>query len=327
MFRVLLLVAGGAFGLASEGFAAPLDRAEIEEFAQQMHRDHGFDPVSLRNVLSLATRLDNVLATIAKPAESKPWYQYSSLFITPERVQGGVDFWTSHRASIDTAAAQFGVPAEIIVAIIGVETAYGTNAGNYRVLDVLGTLAFHYPQRAPFFRSELEQFLLLAREEQVDPIIPKGSYAGAMGIPQFMPSSYRAYAVDLDADGHRDIWANPADAIGSVANYLQRHGWQTDQLIVLPAVPASALAGQVSETVELKKTIADFARSGVYPRGAAAPDLPAVLLAYEEKSATDYWFGFKNFYVITRYNRSPKYALAVVQLADAIRQSYASGNH
>ncbi len=327
MPKFSVLLAFTALFINSNVFAAKLDRAQIEIFAQQMQRDHGFDPTTLRNVLALATRLDSVLAAIAKPAEYKPWHQYRSIFITADRIRSGAEFWSANAAHIDAAAARSGIPPEIIVAIIGVETSYGRNAGNYRVLDALGTLAFHYPKRAPFFRSELEQFLLLTREEQVDPISLKGSYAGAMGIPQFMPSSFRAYAVDFDADGHRDIWTKPADAIGSVANYLQRHGWQSQQPIVLSAAPTASLAQQVSDTVELNKTIAEFATGGVRPAAAAAADLKAVLLAYEGQSAPEYWFGFNNFYVITRYNRSPKYALAVVQLADAIKQTRRSEHH
>ncbi|MGH8596469.1 MAG: lytic murein transglycosylase B [Gammaproteobacteria bacterium] len=300
---------------------------EIDKFAAQMQRDHGFDAVSLRNVLSLATRLDSVLAAIAKPAEVKPWYQYRAIFLTPERIKNGVQFLSDNASSVDAAAQQFGIPAEIIVAIIGVETSYGLNAGIYRALDALATLAFHYPKRAIFFRKELEQFLLLAREEQVDPIALKGSYAGAMGIPQFMPSSYRKYAVDFDADGRRDIWDRPADAIGSVANYLYRHGWQPQQPIALPAAPDAGLAEHVSETLELKQTLADFALHGVHPHGQAAANLRAVLVAYEGESAAEYWFGFNNFYVITRYNRSPKYALAVIQLADEIRLARAGTTH
>jgi membrane-bound lytic murein transglycosylase B len=326
MFKFVVFIACGALLVASSASAARLDRAQVDDFVQQMHREHGFDPASLRNVLGLATRLDSVLAAISKPAEVKPWSSYRPIFITPERIRSGVKFWSDNNESLATAAKQFGVPPEIIVSIIGVETAYGKNAGNYLVLDALGTLAFHYPKRAPFFRTELEQFLLLAREEQVDPIKLKGSYAGAMGIPQFMPSSYRAYAVDFNADGHRDIWAKPADAIGSVANYLNRHGWQPDQPIVLAAAPDPSLATQVSETVELTKTLAEFAQANARPVEPVA-DTRAVLLAYEGEHATEYWFGLTNFYVITRYNRSPKYALAVVQLAEAIRESRAGEGH
>ncbi|MSR14850.1 MAG: lytic murein transglycosylase B [Gammaproteobacteria bacterium] len=326
MHRSLFLVALVIVLACPSVIARSLDRAEIDAFSLQMQKTHGFDAAALRELLSLATRLDSVLAAISKPAETKPWHEYRAIFVTPERVRGGAKFWVENATDIDAAFNRFGVPAEIIVAIIGVETAYGRNAGNYRVLDALGTLAFHYPKRASFFRTELEQFLLLTREEKVDPVALKGSYAGAMGIPQFMPSSFRTYAVDFNADGHRDIWAKPADAIGSVANYLQGHGWKPQQPIVLLAAPGEALASQASETVELTKTLADFAHEGVHPTQHATAELSAVLLAYEGKSSTEYWFGLNNFYVITRYNRSPKYALAVVQLADAIKDLRASEN-
>jgi membrane-bound lytic murein transglycosylase B len=321
-----LSLAALIFLACSNVFAAALDTAQVDLFSLQMEEEHGFDAAALRNVLGLATRLDSVLAAISKPAEYKPWHQYRPIFITRDRILNGVKFWAENAAQLEAAVAKFGVPPEIIVAIIGVETSYGRNAGNYRVLDALATLAFHYPKRAPFFRNELEQFLLLTREEEVDPITLKGSYAGAMGIPQFMPSSFRAYAVDFDADGHRDIWAKPVDAIGSVGNYLQRHGWRSAQPIASLVAPGPALAAQVSETVELKRTVAEFVNEGVRPIIGAAPELAAVLLAYEGTSATEYWLGFNNFYVITRYNRSPKYALAVVQLADAIAASRAEAN-
>jgi len=270
-----------------------------------------------------------VLAAISRPAEYKPWHAYRPIFLTRDRINGGVTFWREHAAVLADAAKVSGVPAEIIVAIIGVETSYGRNTGSYRVLDALATLAFHYPKRAPFFRSELENFLLLTREENMDPMQPTGSYAGAMGLPQFMPSSFRNYAVDFDADGRRDIWRNPRDAIGSVGNYLKRHGWQAGEVIATPAAQSAANAVQISDTIELKHTLAEYAALGVRPLEALGPQAeaaPAVLLAYESSaSATEYWLGLRNFYAITRYNRSPKYALAVVQLADAIARAHARG--
>jgi membrane-bound lytic murein transglycosylase B len=186
------------------------------------------------------------------------------------------------------------------------------------VIEALGTLAFHYPPRATFFRSELENFFLLARDENLDALTPTGSYAGAMGLPQFMPSSFRNFAVDFDRDGHRDIWRNPDDAIGSVANYLKKHGWVARQAIVMPVMPGTANAALASDKLELKRTAAQFMAAGVRTFDPVDPELPAVLIAYESKEGAEYWLGFKNFYAITRYNRSPKYALAVAQLADAM---------
>jgi membrane-bound lytic murein transglycosylase B len=300
--------------------AAGLDQTEIDGFVAEMSREHAFEPAALRGLLGQANRLDSLLAAISKPAEYKPWHVYRPIFITDQRIQGGTRFWASHADALAAASLQSGVPAEIIVSIIGVETAYGHHAGSYKVLDSLGTLAFHYPPRAPFFRGELRNFLLLAREEGVDPTTLKGSYAGAMGIPQFMPSSFRAYAVDFDGDGKRDIWASPRDAIGSVANYLKVHGWEAGKPIAYRALESAGNAGAVSQTVELKQTLAELAALGVKPDGTATPESPAVLLTYEQPQNNEYWLGFQNFYVITRYNRSPKYALAVFQLAEEIRR-------
>lgn len=305
--------------------AAGLNPAEIDGFVAEMAKEHAFEPVALRDLLGKANRLDSVLAAISKPAEYKPWHVYRPIFITDQRIEGGTRFWASHADALAAASLQTGVPPEVIVSIIGVETAYGHHAGNYKVLDALGTLAFHYPPRAPFFRGELRNFLLLAREEGVDPTALKGSYAGAMGIPQFMPSSFRAYAVDFDGDGRRDIWGSPRDAIGSVANYLKVHGWEAGKPIAYRALESAGNAGAVSQTVELKQTMAELAALGVKPDGTVAPESPAVLLAYEQRQANEYWLGFQNFYAITRYNRSPKYALAVFQLAEEIRHARVGG--
>lgn len=298
--------------------AAGLDPTEVARFAEDM-RQHDFDPAELSILLARAQRLDSVLAAISKPAEYKPWHAYRPIFVTPRRIEDGRIFWEKNAPILQAASASSGVPPEIIVSIIGVETGYGTNAGSYRVVDALGTLAFHYPPRAPFFRKELGEFLLLAREEVADPLSLKGSYAGAMGIPQFMPSSFRAYAVDFDGDGKRDIWHSPHDAIGSVANYLKVHGWQAGKPIAFRALDSANNAREASQGVDLTHTLAEFESRGVRPDGAAEPTARAVLLAYEGPAANEYWLGLQNFYSITRYNRSPKYALAVFQLAEEIR--------
>ena len=300
--------------------AEGLDRAAIAAFSQEMSARYGFNAESLTATLVQAQRRDTILTTIAKPAEHQPWYVYRPIFMTAERIDAGVRFWTEHAAVLARAEQEYGVPASIIVAIIGVETFYGRNTGNFRVMEALGTLAFHYPPRATFFRAELENFFLLARDENLDALTPTGSYAGAMGLPQFMPSSFRNFAVDFDHDGHRDIWRNPDDAIGSVANYLKQHGWVARQAIVMPVMPGTANAALASDKLELKRTVAQFMAAGVRTFDPVDPELPAVLIAYESKEAAEYWLGFKNFYAITRYNRSPKYALAVAQLADAMVQ-------
>ncbi len=304
---------------------AALDPAAVSAFVADMHGRHGFDAGALNALFTRAQRLDSVLAAISKPAEYKPWHAYRPIFLTRQRIDQGVAFWNEQAPILAAAEKKSGVPVEIIVAIIGVETAYGRNTGSYRVLDALATLAFHYPKRAPFFRSELENFLLLTREEKVDPLAPTGSYAGAMGMPQFMPSSFRNYAVDFDADGHRDIWRNPRDAIGSVGNYLAEHGWRAGEPIVVPASQSDANAREASDSVELKYTVAQYAMRGVRPLdpiGSQYAEVPAVMLGYESsETAMEYWLALRNFYAITRYNRSPKYALAVFQLADAIAQA------
>ncbi len=308
--------------------AGPLDGAQVERFIADMQRAHAFDAGALRDMFRHAVRLDSVLAAMSKPAEIKPWYAYRPIFITPERIKAGTEFWATHAATLEAASRGYGVPSAVICAIIGVETFYGRNTGSHRVVDALATLAFHFPSRGEFFRRELEQYLLLAREESVEPLSLKGSYAGAMGLPQFIPSSYRAYAIDFDHDGHRNIWSDPADAIGSVANYLQRHGWQPAQPIALPAVTSQANGALASPTVELGHTLGDFAAAGARPVAAADPALKAVLLAFEASTTDkDYWFGLKNFYVITRYNRSPKYALAVAELAGALEEARAAAGY
>jgi len=302
-----------------------LDATEVARFVTDMQTRHGYEPAALNALFARAARLDSVLAAISKPAEYKPWHAYRPIFLTRQRIDGGVAFWNEQAPILAAAEQKTGVPAEIIVAIIGVETSYGGNTGSYRVLDALATLAFHYPKRAPFFRSELENFLLLTREEGMDPLQPKGSYAGAMGLPQFMPSSFRNYAVDFDGDGRRDIWRNPRDAIGSVGNYLKAHGWRAGEPIAVPAAQSTANATQVADTVDLRHTVAEYAALGVRPLEPLAQVMdavPAVLLGYESSaSATEYWLALRNFYAITRYNRSPKYALAVYQLADAIARA------
>ena len=314
LVMALLLVLSGT------AHSAPVDDRAVAEFSAEMQKRHGFDSSRLAETFKSASRLDSVLAAMVKPAEKKPWHAYRPIFMTTERIAAGSAFWDRHEGALARAEAEYGVPAAIIVAIIGVETFYGRNAGSYRVLDALATLAFHFPPRAPFFRSELENFLLLARDEQMDPGQPKGSYAGAMGLPQFMPSSFRNFAVDFDKDGKRNIWTGPEDAIGSVGNYLARHGWRRDQPIAVQAATREANAAQASQGMELVKTLAEYREAGVLPLDEQDPALQAVLLGFEDVKGMEYWFGFRNFYAITRYNRSPKYALAVAQLADAVAQ-------
>ena len=270
----------------------------------------------------------SIVDAISRPAEAKPWFEYRPIFLTDKRIRGGIEFWRENRSLISQAAERFGVDPEIIVAIIGVETFYGGNTGGYRVLDALTTLTFYYPDigrdRSDFFASELMQFLLLGNEESLPLREVTGSYAGAMGLGQFMPSSYREYAVDLDGDGRRDLWSSMADVIGSVANYLHRHGWEPGQAVAWPAMVASGAQMSVVARNDFKPqlTIADLAAGGFSTERPVAPDTPAAVVRLEEADRDSYWLTFRNFYVITRYNRSPLYAMAVYELSQAILAGY-----
>ncbi len=299
-----------------------LQRADVQSFIQTTHQEHQLPVAWLEQALSKVELKPAIIEAMNKPAESKTWGQYRPIFMTEARIRNGVAFWQQNRDSLKAAEAQYGVPAEIIVAIIGVETSYGANKGKWRVLDALSTLAFDYPRRADFFRKELANFLVIAYENQADATQYLGSYAGAMGFPQFMPSSYRHYAVDFTQDGRRDLWDNPADAIGSVANYLRENGWQPHEKIAMPVTLNNNSALNYITTGAIKKpthAISTLTQAGV--QLSEPTQLPAMLLQYENISGNEYWLGFNNFYVITRYNRSPLYALAVYQLADAIRSN------
>jgi len=294
-------------------------RPEVRQFVDQMVSKHHFNRNELITLLGQVQTRQDIIAAMMKPAEAKPWFQYRPIFINDARIQGGVEFWHKHEALLTRAQATYGVPPEIITAIIGVETRYGKNTGTFRVLDALYTLGFDYPPRSPFFLSELEQYLLFTREEKMDPALLKGSYAGAMGQPQFISSSYRKYAVDFDDDGARDLWQSIPDIIGSVANYFKAFGWQPGQPVVARAQvngdEFKSLIGGVVPNV----TLASLKQKSVTVTENIAPDQQAVLLEYQGESNPEYWIGLQNFYVITRYNRSPLYAMAVYQLAQEIR--------
>src|SRR5690606_14913137 len=257
------------------------------------------------------------------PAERvKPWKEYRPIFITDSRIAQGVDFWRQNEEALARAEQVYGVPAEVIVAIIGVETFYGRNTGNYRVIDALSTLGFDYPPRQPFFRQQLKEFLLLAREEQVDPLTLKGSYAGAMGLPQFMPSSFRAYAVYFDDDGRIDILNNPVDAIGSAASYFKQHGWANGEPVVARAkVRGEHFSEGLTEGIEPVKTVGELRSLGWSTQDALRDDQKVTAFRLEADDGEQYWLGLPNFYAITRYNRSVMYAMAVHQLSEALRQA------
>ena len=293
---------------------------EIEIFIGEMVRRHGFKQVELESIFGMAQFQPAIIKAISQPATSRPWREYRPLFVNPRRIAGGVDFWKSHAATLERARKEFGIPEEIITAVIGVETTYGIQTGKHRVLDALMTLAFGYPKRAEFFRNELEQYLLLGREQNADILNIRGSYAGAIGIPQFMPSSYRRYALDFDGDGKVDLSGSTADAIGSVANYLRSFGWETEQTVVIPALVngenyREALFAGRKPTY----TLEEIRKLGVIPRTDASGDHLATLVELVNENGNEYWLGFNNFFVITRYNRSVHYAMSVFQLAEEIR--------
>ncbi len=292
----------------------------FQEFAGEMASKHGFDQRELTALLKQTEFRDDIIRAITRPAEAKPWYQYRPIFLKPDRIAGGVKFWQENETLLQRIATEYGVPPELIIAIIGVETRYGTHTGRYRILDSLSTLAFGYPKRAKFFRSELEQFLLLTREEQVDPARAMGSYAGAMGMPQFISSSYRSYAVDYDGDGQRDLWHNKADVIASVANYFKRHGWRQGEPITLEVEGGSKLEKYVEAGMKPSIKVADLLATGLKPKGATKPDPKALtsLIELDAGGHNEYWLGLHNFYVITRYNHSNLYAMAAYQLSQEI---------
>ncbi|MES2819609.1 MAG: lytic murein transglycosylase B [Pseudomonadota bacterium] len=293
---------------------------QVAEFVAEMTRDYGFASEQLMALFAEAARKQVILDAISRPAEKvKPWKDYRPIFLTESRTARGVDFWREHETTLARAEREYGVPPQMIVAIIGVETFYGGNTGNYRVLDALSTLAFDYPPRAPFFRQQLREFLLLTREEQVDPLSLTGSYAGAMGLPQFMPSSFRAYAVDFDGDGQINIWKNPADAIGSVASYFKHHGWKAGQAVVSRAqVKGDRVDEGLTEGIEPVKSLAELRALGWSSRDTLAEDVRLTAFRLEAAEGPEYWLGLPNFYAITRYNRSVMYAMAVNQLAESL---------
>jgi membrane-bound lytic murein transglycosylase B len=318
----LLLFAAGPAALAID-----VDNPEVESFIDSMVSDHAYDRGELETMLQQARSQETVLEAIARPAErTKDWHEYRDIFLTEARVKAGASFWREHNEDLLRISEETGVAVEILVGIIGVETYFGRNTGSYRVLDALATLAFEYPPRSSFFRGELEQFLLLVREEGIDATDATGSYAGAMGRPQFMPSSYRAYAVDTSEDGKRDIWSDWTDVIGSIANYFVRHGWRADNQVVTQASLSNQWRGDPPEnTLKPEETVTSLSHQGVL----FATDLPGdhqgQLLSLEGDDGKEYWVGFHNFFVITRYNRSVMYALAVHQLGQEIAIEVDSG--
>ena len=290
------------------------------QFVLEMVTEHGFDKTELDLWFASATKKQSILDAISRPAEKRlTWAQYRKIFVTDSRINKGVAFWTEHEDLLKKVEQEFGVPAAVIVAVIGVETRYGQNKGSFRVIDALSTLGFDYPPRSKFFRKELKEFLLLAREQKQDPLALIGSYAGAMGYGQFIPSSYRAYAIDYDEDGFADIWNNTDDAIGSVANYFKVHGWKSNQEVAV----RSRIADNFDESVINKSlkptaTVADLSRKGFTPVSPLSDTGKATAMRLQGEWGAEFWLGLHNFYVITRYNHSRLYAMAVWQLSQEL---------
>lgn len=321
---------------ATKSAAAPAaprytQRADVKAFIDELVREQGFDRRQLTSWLAAARFQPKIVSAMERPVVAPPkWYEYAPPFLSADRVARGAAFWEQHRGTLARAEETYGVPAEIIVAILGVETFYGRNTGSYRTLDALATLAFDYPRRASFFRGELKEFLLLAREQHVSPLTARGSYAGALGIPQFMPGSVRRFAVDFDGDGRIDLWTSDDDAIGSVGNYLARHDWLKGQPILAAAQIDDArlddIARKLDGGISERRSLGAWAQDGVAPVGTAAAIAPdpvgIVMLEDAPRDGVEqprYWIAFPNFYVLTRYNRSRLYAAAVYFLADAVK--------
>lgn len=320
------LLANPAFAAKSRHSTPPFSAdAEVRAFIGEMHEKHGFDAADLNQQFSLIRSNAAVLRAIrpaAVPEQQRSWQRYRERFVNERRINHGLRFWQENAVELIRAEALYGVPREIIVAIIGVETEYGRNTGKFGVLEALATLAFDYPPRAAFFRSELEQFLLLARENGISPLAIKGSYAGAIGIPQFMPSSQRRYAVDFDGDERIDLRHSPTDAIGSVARFLNLHGWQNNTPIALPTLVEETPYALLAAGIKPHLPWQEMQKQGIstLTESAQFAELPVALIdLVTPDQATEYWIGFDNFYVITRYNRSSFYAMSVFQLAEALR--------
>ena len=319
---IIRLLAGMGILLLSVSQAAAIDvdRPDVKAFIDQMVAEHDYDREQLRDILGAAETKKSILEAIARPAErTKTWGEYRVIFLTKERINAGATFWEEHRDVLEDIETRSGVPIEILVGIIGVETYYGRITGGHRVLDALATLAFYYPPRSKFFRSELEHFLLLVREEKMQATDAFGSYAGAMGRPQFMPSSYRAYAVDSTGDGKRDIWNNWKDVAGSIANYFNAHGWRTGEEVASRATIGSRWSGPFPKNIlKPEKTVESLSQMGVMFTTALPGKSASQLLTLQGADGNEHWVGFHNFFVITRYNHSVMYGLAVHQLGQEI---------
>ena len=317
---VLLLLAGNVASVLAQPLAS---RPELELFVREMVEKHGFDRDALLDVFRQARIERRILEIMNRPVKRKTWNQYRPMFVNQDRIRGGIRFWRENEEVLSRARRIYGVPPEIITAVIGVESHYGQNTGRYRVLDALATLAFDYPPRGDAFRVELEDYLLLAREEGFAPPSLKGSFAGAMGIAQFMPGSYRRYGVDFDGDGRRDLLGNVADAIGSVAHYLSANGWRPDQPVAVPAHVLSDLGeSRASAGLDSWQALSEWKAAGISPREEISEDGRAILIDLRTDEGLEHWLGFDSFHALTRYNPSKYYAMAVYQLGREIHSGW-----
>ncbi len=322
-YSFLLLIS-----LSSYSDTTLTQRKDVQAFINNMVKQHHFDRKQLTDTLNQVELQPRIIESMEKPYEKKNWDVYRELFLTAQRLKGGLDFWVANQKNLEKAQKRYDVPPEIIVAILGVETLYGERQGDYRVLDALATLAFNYPKRAPFFTKELKEYLLLCREHKVSATYYKGSYAGAMGKPQFMPSSYRYYAVDFNNKGRRDLIADNADAIGSIANYFHKHGWKLNGGVAQPA----KISGTKFKQVQMNPKVANYnytqlLSSGIKPVTAAQnPPARAGVIELSTNEGNEYWLAYPNFFVITRYNSSPQYALVVYLLSQQLKQQWVAQN-
>jgi len=319
-FAALIVIPAASLLTSPPARSLDLSRPDVQAFMGELVRKDAFDERYVATVFSGIESKQGILDAMGKPAEKvKPWFEYRNIFLTPRRISAGVDFFREHEAKLRQICRKTGIPPEIIVAILGVETFYGTRTGSFRAVDSLATLAFDYPPRSAFFRSELRQLFLLARDEQLDIAALTGSYAGALGPPQFIPSSYRRFAVDGSGDGRRDLLKNWDDIVASVANYFAEHNWQPGQPIAVRAVFARDAVRPTEPTeLVLRDTVGSLTRQGVQFTTDLPATAPALLVTLKGEDGDEYWVGFQNYFAITRYNRSAMYALAVTQLSEAI---------
>ncbi len=318
-----------SFSLSCYSDTTFTQRKDVQAFMKQMVNKYHFNAKELTATMNQVHLQPKIIESMEKPYEKKNWDVYKDLFLTSQRVKSGLDFWTANQKTLDKVSKRYGVPPEIIVAILGVETLYGERQGENRVLDALATLAFNYPKRAPFFTSELKEYLLLCREHKVPATYYKGSYAGAMGKPQFMPSNYRIFAIDYKNKGHRDLVTNNDDSIASIANYFHRHGWKTNEGVAQTARVSAKLN---SKPIYLNPRRANYSygqllASGVKPITAAHNHPPrAGVIELTTAQGKEYWLAYPNFFVITRYNSSPQYALVVYLLSQQLKQQWIERN-